>query len=223
MSTERAEEKMEKITLIFVVCILGVAKGSQKLSCQLPPADVPKEWATMVDACVEKMKHQVETELNAAMTYMAMGAHFSRDSIDRPGFAKLFFAAADEEREHATKLIGYLLMRGELTEDVRELIRNPAPLKDFWKNGVSALQYALELETTVTSQIRDIIQVCEAPPKVNGTSFNDYHLVDYLTGEFLEEQYKGQRELAAHVSTLGKMMDSHGEIGEFLYDKKLLE
>lgn len=45
---------------------------------------------------------------------------------------------------------------------------------------------------------------------------------DYLTGEFLEEQYKGQRDLAGKISTLGKMVDSNGaELGEFLFDKSL--
>lgn len=47
-------------------------------------------------------------------------------------------------------------------------------------------------------------------------------LVDYLTGVFLEEQYKGQRELAGMVSTLDKMMKTQGALAEFLYDKKLL-
>lgn len=47
-------------------------------------------------------------------------------------------------------------------------------------------------------------------------------LVDYLTGEFLEEQYKGQRDIAGKTSTLKKMMDKHSALGEFIYDKKLL-
>lgn len=46
--------------------------------------------------------------------------------------------------------------------------------------------------------------------------------MDYLTGDFLDEQYKGQRSLAGKVSTLGKMMATHGPLGEFLFDKKLL-
>lgn len=53
-----------------------------------------------------------------------------------------------------------------------------------------------------------------------------YHfnqLVDYLTGVYLEEQYKGQRELAGKVSTLKKMMKNHGQLGEFLFDKQLLD
>lgn len=77
----------------------------------------------MVNPCIDKMRRQIQQELNAAMQYMAMGAHFSRDTINRPGFAKLFFEAASEERQHAIKLISYLLMRGGLTKGVSNLIK----------------------------------------------------------------------------------------------------
>lgn len=83
-------------------------------------------------------------------------------------------------------------------------------------NGVSALKYALKLEAKVTKSIREVIKKCEGGD-------NDYHLVDYLTGVYLEEQYNGQRELAGKISTLGKMMAKNGPLGEFLFDKKLLE
>ncbi|CAH2210649.1 jg20597, partial [Pararge aegeria aegeria] len=81
------------------------------------------------------------------------GAHFSKDSVNRPGFAKMFFDASSEEREHALKLIEYLLMRGELTTNVTSLITirccsllQPSKLvpesqhaaqvaEDFWDSG----------------------------------------------------------------------------------------
>lgn len=44
---------------------------------------------------------------------------------------------------------------------------------------------------------------------------------DYLTGVYLEEQYNGQRDLAGKISTLDKLMRTHGSIGEFLFDKKM--
>jgi ferritin heavy chain len=47
-------------------------------------------------------------------------------------------------------------------------------------------------------------------------------LVVYLRGDFLEEQYKGQSDLAHKISALGKMQDNYGTLGEFLFDKKLL-
>jgi len=211
------------ITAVLFSAALAVnGEVHNKLTCQLSPADVPKDWITMTDPCVKKMSEQVMAELNAAMVYLAMGAHFNRDNINRPGFSKLFFHSASEEREHAMKLIEYLLMRGELTEDVRALIQNPVPNKSSWADAVTALREALELEASVTRSIRDIIKVCEEPPEEKGVVFNDYHLADYLTGEFLEEQYSGQRVLAGHISTLGKLMDTHGPIGEFLFDKRLL-
>lgn len=55
---------------------------------------------------------------------MFQGAHFSKDTVNRPGFAKLFFDSATEEREHASKLLEYLLMRGELTKGINEIIMN---------------------------------------------------------------------------------------------------
>ncbi|XP_026283992.1 ferritin subunit [Frankliniella occidentalis] len=217
----------------------GVSANNEKLHCNLRTANISKEWVTMVDPCVKAMRDQINTELTASMTYLAMAAHFSTDSVNRPGFAAHFFKSADEEREHAIKLIEYMLMRGELTKDIGELIRNPVPVETAWTSGVAALKHALELETSVTNSIRSIVAVCEDPssakepkdssnepkdPKDSKKSsdFNDYHLVDYLTGEFLDEQYKGQRELAGMISTLDKMMRSHGAIGEFLYDKKLM-
>lgn len=87
-----------------------------------------------------------------------------------------------------------------------------------WKTGIDALRDALQLETSVTKKIRDVIQKCEE----GNNDFNDYHLVDYLSGDFLDEQYKGQRDLAGKISTLDKMIDKHGGLAEFLFDKKLL-
>lgn len=46
--------------------------------------------------------------------------------------------------------------------------------------------------------------------------------VDYLTGEFLTEQYHGKRDIAGKISTLGKMIKSNGaELADYLFDKKL--
>ncbi|XP_011303827.1 ferritin subunit isoform X2 [Fopius arisanus] len=189
-------------------------------SSTLKPADIPSDWLDMVDPCIRIMGHQVQTEIQAAMTYLAMGAHFAKDSVNRPGFSKFFFEAASEEREHAIKIIEYLLMRGQLTSDVGKLLKFPLKTpREEWSTAVAALSEALTVEAKVTSSIREIIKTCEAPKT---SDFNDYHLVDYLTGDFLDEQYKGQRDLAGKISTLGKMMTTHGPLGEFLYDKKLL-
>ncbi|XP_029032792.1 ferritin subunit-like [Osmia bicornis bicornis] len=210
-----------KLIYVFLVAFLCISGSlGDGLKCTLKPADVPKAWLDMVEPCTKILESQVKTEIEAAMTYLAMGAHFARDSVNRPGFSKFFFESANEERQHAIKIIEYLLMRGQLTNDVSKLLKFPLlPLREDWTSGLEALTEALNLEARVTRNIREIIITCENPKP---SHFNDYHLVDYFTGEFLDEQYKGQRDLAGKVSTLGKMMATHGALGEFLFDKKLL-
>lgn len=69
----------------------------------------------MQKTCIAETKRQIQTEIDASMVYLAMGAHFAKDTVNRPGFSEFFFKAAGEEREHGHKLIEYLLMRGHLT------------------------------------------------------------------------------------------------------------
>jgi len=219
--------------LLAGYCVQGadsvLSKRASRLpSCRSKLMDAPTDWITMEDPCTEKMREQIQTEFVASMTYLAMGAYFAQDTVNRPGFAKMFFESASEERQHAIKIIGYLLMRGKLTSDVGQLIRDPQPLGSTYSSGADALKNALILEASVTRKITEMAKVCETEfEKVNATghferTMNDYHLVDWLTGDFLNEQYEGQRDLAGKLSTLNKMMESHGALGEFLFDKKLL-
>ncbi|XP_041988800.1 ferritin subunit [Aricia agestis] len=210
-------------SFLFACCIfLAVCSKAFGTQCNVNPVTIPKTWITMSAGCRESVRRQIQTEVSASVQYLAMGAHFSRDNINRPGFAKLFFDASSEEREHAMKLIEYLLMRGELTTNVTSLITIREPAVTSWPSGQAALEQALKMETEVTAAIKNVIIKCENDRDNSGHTNNDYHLVDYLTGDFLEEQYKGQRDLAGKASTLKKMMDRHSSLGEFIFDKKLL-
>lgn len=76
----------------------------------------------MSRGCIKEVRRQIQAEIDASIQYLSMGAHFAKDTVNRPGFSEFFIKAAGEEREHATKLIEYLLMRGQLTDDVSNLI-----------------------------------------------------------------------------------------------------
>lgn len=206
-----------KMLLLALSALLAVCAPALATQCNVNPVNIPREWVTMHRSCRDSMRRQIQMEVAASLQYLAMGAHFSKDSVNRPGFAKLFFEAASEEREHAMKLIEYLLMRGELTSDVTSLVTVRPAERTTWDNGVVALEHALRMEADVTKSIRTVISDCEGDKE-----FNDYHLVDYLTGDFLDEQYKGQRDLAGKASTLRKMIERHASLGEFLFDKKLM-
>ena len=85
----------------------------------------------MTKGCVKEVRRQIQTEIDASLTYLAMGAHFAQDSVNRIGFSEFFFKAAGEEREHAGLLIEYLLMRGSLN-DVSNLITVNVIIKKKW-------------------------------------------------------------------------------------------
>lgn len=185
------------------------------LNCSLGVSYIPTEWADMASSCVSLVRAQIQKEIDASYQYLALAAHFSKDSVNRPGFANHFFLAAAEEREHAHSLIKYLSMRGELKDSVTGLITTPKGIKKtMWNSGSEAFSFALNLESSVTKSIRSVIVACEKGK-------NDYHLVDVLTSVYLDEQYKGQRNIAEKLSTLQKMMSEHKEVGEFLFDKML--
>lgn len=207
---------MKPIYVLFVTffCIVGTL--GVELQCKV---NYSKEtnWLDMKSECAKQLQSQIKQEIGAALTYLSMGAHFAKPTNYRPGFSKFFFEAANEEREHAIKIIEYLLMRGQLIGNETQILDSQERKDGPWYSGVQTLKEALKLETKVTKSIRHIIEKCE-----NVESFNDYHLVDYLTTDFLDEQYKGQRDLAGKISTLNKMMGTHGPLGEFLFDKKLL-
>lgn len=80
----------------------------------------PEKWRDMEVECINEMRRQIREEMKASIKYLALGAHFSRDTINRPGFAKFFLHSASEEREHGLKLIEYLLMRDNIQGDKLE-------------------------------------------------------------------------------------------------------
>jgi len=238
---------MNKFGLFLAAAVMCSLSSVYAETCTKDATSIFKgiDFVDMRDECTTETEEQIKKEITASLKYLSMAAYFSRDNINRPGFAKLFFEAASEEREHAHKLIEYLSMRGRYMRqkdknswkstipnfDISSLVKDSENLTVLGltltdltpagdaktTSGLIALQNALKLESAVTKSIRSLVQKCESEP------FNHYHFVDYLTSEFLEEQYKGQRDLAGKISTLGKMVQSQGaELADFLFDKQLL-
>lgn len=236
---------MNKLLLfvsLAVVCSLSSVRA-ESCTKDISTIFLGIDFVDMQDKCAKATEDQIKKEITASLKYLSMAAYFAKDTVNRPGFAKFFFEAASEEREHAYKLIEYLSMRGRYLRGKTDKYKSTLPnfeigqlvedsekrqvlgieLNDISKpqsgetSGLVALQNALKLEVEVTRSIRSLIETCE------GEEFNHYHFVDYLTGEFLEEQYKGQRELAGKISTLGKMVQQQGsELADFLFDKQML-
>lgn len=173
------------------------------------------KWDKMDDQCLRALHDQINKEFDASIIYLKYAAFFAQEKINLPGFEKFFFNAASEEREHGIKLIEYALMRGHAPINKANFNLDYSYQVPPTTDGEAALRAALRKEEEVTHSIREVIKSCE-----DGT--NDFHLADYLTGEYLDEQHKGQREIAEKIATLNKMKKSAPKLGEFLFDKNHL-
>ena len=84
--------------------------------------------------------------------------YFDRDDVALPGFAKYFKKSADEEKEHAEKLMKFQVQRGGrvVLNDIKK------PAKDEWGTGLDAMQDALALEKTVNQALLDLHKIADA-------------------------------------------------------------
>jgi ferritin heavy chain len=84
------------------------------------------------------------------------------------------------------------------------------PEKDEWGTGLEALEAALALEKKVTTAIYDLHEVAAA--------HNDAHAMDFLEGEFIEEQVQALKKLADLITRCRRAGPG---LGEHLFDKEL--
>ena len=126
---------------------------------------------------------QIGHEFGASMQYVSIASHFQRSQLTL--LAKLFFAQAEEEREHAMKFVKYLLdTKGDL-----RLPAIPAPVATF-PSAEAAVQAALTWEQDVTRQITGLMD--------KAVKENDYlaqSFLQWFIDEQLEEVVKMDRLL----------------------------
>jgi len=210
---------MRFLGLLFVLSL--VEWSVQSNYCEVG-GGLPLEqstWQDMEDNCYKSATEQIHRELNASMTYLSMGAHFTSDRHYRPGIAAFFLEGANEERSHAKALMEYVLMRGL---SIKSSSIPPLIPKLRWDSVEQALTVAMDIERSVRTNFVDIIRVCEGSDEARPTLNNDYHAADLFTGIFLEEQHTSIRKIAGHLATLVKMKASYGEFAEIMFDRTLL-
>jgi ferritin len=129
------------------------------------------------------INEQIGHEFGASMQYVSIAAHFQRSQLTL--LAKLFFAQAEEERQHAMKFVKYLLdTKGELS-----LPAIPAPVPSF-PSAEAAVQAALKWEQEVTRQITTLMDVAVKQNDYLAQSF-----LQWFIDEQLEEVVKMDRLL----------------------------
>nr|AFX93743.1 ferritin 1 [Ruditapes decussatus] len=152
------------------------------------------------------LNKQINMELYASHVYQSMAYYFDRDDVALPGFSKFFKHSADEEREHAEKLMKYQNKRGGRV--VLQAIQKPD--RDEWGSGLDAMKAALQLEKTVNQALIDLHKIA--------SSHDDPQMTDFIEEEFLKEQVESIKEISDHVTTLTRLGSGHGE---WHFDQKL--
>src|SRR5919197_3521233 len=101
---------------------------------------------------VDALNAQVAREFAAAHQYTAIGAYYTGETF--PQLASFFYRQADEEREHAMKMVNYLLD----TDSPVNLTGVDSPRTDF-EDHIAPIRLALEQEKSVTVSISELFEV----------------------------------------------------------------
>jgi ferritin len=125
------------------------------------------------------LNEQIAREFGAAHQYVAVGNYYAAEAF--PRLASFFYKQADEEREHAMKMVNYMLDR-DGTPDIGAIA---APRQAF-DDHVEPIKAALDQERKVTVRIGELFEIARET--------RDYESEQFLHW-FLEEQVEEEASM----------------------------
>lgn len=140
------------------------------------------------EALNAKLNEQIKHEFDAAYSYLAMACYFETHSLE--ALAARFREQSDEEREHAMKIVDYLLETGARVT----LAPLDAP-KHEYNSPADAIATALSQEKTVTEQINTLVDLAK--------SENDHASCSFLQW-FVDEQVEEVSSMS-HLLEIARM------------------
>lgn len=129
---------------------------------------------------VDALNAQITKEFAAAHQYTAIAAYYADETW--PQLAAFFYKQADEEREHALKMINYLLD----TDSAVNMTGVEQPKTKFGDH-IEPIKLALEQERSVTVSISELVGIARET--------NDYRSEQFLDW-FLEEQTEEESSMS---------------------------
>jgi ferritin len=139
------------------------------------------------------LNEQVGHEFGASLQYVAIASYFASDSL--PVLAAHFYKQAEEERDHAMRIVKYVVEAGGHVE----IPAVPSPKSSF-KSVEEAIQLSLNWENTVTQQINGLMALA-----VKEADYISQNMLTWFTKEQLEE--------VSSMETLLKMVQRSGDAG----------
>ena len=149
------------------------------------------------------LNEQIGHEFGASIQYVSIAAHFDCEGL--PMLARHFYRQSDEERQHAMRIVKYLMDAGGRLE-IPEI---PAPRSKF-SSAEEAVQLSLDWERKVTKQINGLVDIAI---KEN----------DHISKNFLEWFVKEQLEEMSSMDTLLRMVQRAGETGLLFVENYLAQ
>ncbi len=152
-------------------------------------------------AVEDSLNKQAVEEFSASAQYTAMAFYFESETL--PQLAEFFHAQADEEREHAMKLLSYISEAGG-----QPIVPGSREPKNHFEDAEEVVEMALNQEVTVTNQINNLVDIAI---KEN----------DHLTRNFLQWFVDEQLEEVSSMSDLLSVVRRAGKTNLLLVEDYL--
>jgi bacterioferritin B len=139
------------------------------------------------------LNQQMGNEFSASLQYVAIAAYFDAESL--PELAAHFYRQAADERDHAMRLVRYVVSAGGRVD-----IPAIPEARSRFGTAEEAIRRALEGETEVTRQINALVDLA-----IRETDHITHNALQWFVTEQLEE--------LASMETLLRMVQRAGESG----------
>lgn len=142
----------------------------------------------------------INLEMCTMYAYVAMASYYNRADVGLMNFAEYYRNRSKKRMENATKWMKFQNDRGGILilKDVKK------PEKTHWNSGMDGMFTALELEKSLDTALKSLHSVAD--------KHNDYHMSDFIEGNFLNEQVEIIKELSGHIANLKRVGElGHGE------------
>ncbi|KAF9995580.1 hypothetical protein BGZ80_006941 [Entomortierella chlamydospora] len=157
-------------------------------------------------ASEDSINNQISQELQASQVYLSLSA-WAGSGQALPGLEKFFKKSAEEEREHAQKLIDYQNRRGG-----KVVLQTLSAPEIDWSSARNAIEATLQLEKDVNKSLLNLHKVSEEN--------SDAQLSDFIASVYLPEQVEGIKKIADLVAQLNRV--GNDGLGLYLWDQELL-
>lgn len=152
----------------------------------------------------EALNAQIGREFAAAHQYLAVGAYYAGSTF--PQLAAVFYEQAEEEREHAMKMVNYLLDRDAVV-DFGAIAKPTTQFADH----VAPITFALAQERKVTVDISGVFEIAREARDFQSEQFLQW---------FLEEQVEEEAKMSDLLTVAQRTREIPMLLEEYLAREK---